>query len=374
MFRKISFLLLILSVTIALISCQSEDKALNPVGNNDPDPDSDWNIPENQIFSGGVPKDGIPSLFSPETIPAAQAGFIDDKDLILGIVVDGVAKAYPHQILDWHEVVNEEFALNNFLTVSYCPLTGTAIVFDGNIAGLRLTFGVSGLLYNNNLIMFDRQTDSHWPQMRLQADQGTLRNTRQIVYPSIETSWGSWKKLFPNTVVLSTNTGHNRPYSTAGSAYPGYSNLNSAPFFGVSFLDDRLPPKQRVHGVFSGEVPDSYETKVYLIDLSQDSRLINDSIDGSPILVVDSGKDNFVVSYLRTLVDGQILTFSLDASSGDFPFTFKDNETSSTWSVLGEAITGPLAGAKLEKTKSFNAYWFAWGVFYLDAEIYQEND
>ncbi len=368
MFRKVSFLLLILSVTIALISCQS-----NPVGDNGPD--SGWNIPENQILSGGPPKDGIPSLFNPEIIPAAQADFIDDKDLIVGIVVDGEARAYPHQILDWHEVVNEEFASNNLLTVSYCPLTGTAIVLDGNNDGLNLTFGVSGLLYNNNLIMFDRQTDSHWPQMRLQSDQGTLRNTKQKVYPSIETSWGSWKKLFPNTVVLSTNTGHSRPYGTSGSAYPGYTNLNSPPFFrnAVGFLDDRLPPKQRVHGVFFSGEPDNYKTKVYLITTSQNSRVINDSIDGNPILVIDNGEKNFVVSYSRNL-NSQTLTFSLNGNVSDFPFIFKDNETSSTWNVLGEAIDGPLAGMQLAKTKSFNAYWFAWGTFYLGAEIYQEND
>jgi len=373
MFRKISFLVLILSVTIALISCQSEDTApVNPVGDNGPD--SDWNIPENQILSGGIPKDGIPSLFSPEIIPATQADFIDDRDLIVGMVVDGKARAYPHQILDWHEVVNEKFASNNLLTVSYCPLTGTAIVLDGNNDGLNLTFGVSGLLYNNNLIMFDRQTDSHWPQMRLQGDQGTLRNTKQKIYPSIETSWGSWKKLFPNTVVLSTNTGHSRPYGTAGSAYPGYTNLNSPPLFrnAVGFLDDRLPPKQRVHGVFFSGGPDNYKTKVYLITTSQNSRVINDSIDGNPILVIDSGEKNFVVSYSRNL-NSQTLTFSMNGNVSDFPFIFKDNETSSTWNVLGEAIDGPLAGMQLEKTKSFNAYWFAWGTFYLGAEIYQEN-
>ena len=168
MFRKISFLLLILSVTIALISCQSEDTApVNPVGDNGPD--SDWNIPENQILSGGVPKDGIPSLFSPEIIPATQADFIDDKDLIVGIVVDGKARAYPHQILDWHEVVNEKFASNNLVTVSYCPLTGTAIVLDGNNDGLNLTFGVSGLLF---------RSFSVWQQVKILL--GGIENRKKL--------------------------------------------------------------------------------------------------------------------------------------------------------------------------------------------------
>ena len=201
---------------------------------------SAWNIPSDQIIGGGVPKDAIPSLFNPTTISASQASYLSDNDLVVGLVVDGQPRAYPWTIMDWHEVVNEDFSDqivnagasgNKKLTVSFCPLTGTGIVFDGNNAGRSLTFGVSGLLYNNNLIMFDRQTDSHWPQMRLRSDEGTLRNTKQKVYPSIETSWGTWKKLHPNTGILSTNTGFDRPYNRPGSAYPGYSSLNSQPFF-----------------------------------------------------------------------------------------------------------------------------------------------
>ena len=148
---------------------------------------SAWNIPSDQIIGGGVAKDAIPSLFNPGTISASQANYLNDNDLVVGIVVGGQPRAYPWTIMDWHEVVNEDFSDpsgNKKLTVSFCPLTGTGIVFDGSNAGRSLTFGVSGLLFNNNLIMFDRQTDSHWPQMRLQSDEGTLRNTKQKVYPS----------------------------------------------------------------------------------------------------------------------------------------------------------------------------------------------
>ncbi len=347
-----------------LVGCSASDDGVSV------DPGT-WNIPENLIFFGGVSKDGIPSLNNPKVIPAVQADFIREPDLVVGLVVDGQARAYPHAILDWHEVVNQSIGGNRF-TLSYCPLTGTAIAFDGRNAGRELTFGVSGLLYNNNLIMFDRQTDSHWPQMRLQCDQGELRNTKQKVIPVIETSWASWKKLYPNTVVLSTETGFDRPYHIAGAAYPGYTGLDSGFLFPVAFRDNRLPNKQRVHGVLGAGDADNYTSKVYLIDLDQPSRVINDVVGGQPIVVVDSGKDNFVVSYSRNAA-GQTLTFELPGEPKTFPFTFRDRETGSIWNVLGEAVDGPLSGTRLEATRSFNAYWFAWAVFYPGAEIYTEN-
>lgn len=345
---------------------------------------SAWNIPSDQIIGGGVAKDAIPSLFNPGTISASQANYLTDNDLVIGIVVGDQPRAYPWTILDWHEVVNEDFSdqlvsqtgsASTRLTISLCPLTGTGIVFDGNNAGRSLTFGVSGLLFNNNLIMFDRQTDSHWPQMRLQSDEGTLRNTKQKVYPSIETTWGTWKKLHPNTVILSTNTGFDRPYNRPGSAYPGYSSLNSQPLFqnSVSFRDNRLPTKQRVHGVIMdgvGSNPGDYTTKVYVIKPENDAQIINDTIAGTPVLVINDGTKNFAVSYSSNL-NGQTLTFTRTNPTESFPYTLTDSETQSTWNVLGEAIAGPLSGEKLEKTLSYNAYWFAWGTFFVGAEIHE---
>jgi hypothetical protein len=361
--EKISILTLLFAVLIIFSSCNTDNLSV---------PFSDWNIPEKDIISGGPAKDGIPSLFNPRTISAAEANYLSDEDLVVGIVVNGEARAYPHTILDWHEVVNEDFSRDKPLTISYCPLTGTSIIFEGNNSGRKLTFGVSGLLYNNNLIMFDRQTNSHWPQMRLQCDQGTLRNTKQKVYPAIETSWGSWKKLQPNTVVLSTNTGFARPYDRPGSAYPGYTDPNAPPLFSnaVSFRDDRLPPKQRVHGVIAGDGPDNYKTRVYVIDRTRQTRIINDSFENEPIVVIDDGKSNFVLSYFR-VVDGTDLTFTLADGNSSFPFTFRDNETGSTWNVFGEAVDGPLSGKKLVRTLSYNAYRFAWATFYIGAEIFE---
>jgi hypothetical protein len=325
-----------------------------------------WNIPENEIISGGVAKDGVPSLSNPAMIPADQTRLPDD-DLVVGIVVGGKPRAYPHPILDWHEVINEDF-MGRTLTISYCPLTGTAVVFDATQLG---HFGVSGLLYRNNLIMFDRSTDSHWPQLRLQCDQGAQKDTKQVLFPSIETSWGVWKKLFPATMILSTNTGFDRHYGITGSAYPGYDSLDSPPLFQQQGIDDRLPFKQRVHGILLGTGPDDYQSKVYPIRETQERRLIHDLVADKAILVVDVGEKNFVISFIRT-VDDQTLTFELNGNSDAFPFKFKDKETSSTWNVLGQATDGPLAGDKLGRPLSFNAYWFAWGAFYQGADIYND--
>ncbi|MFQ5709727.1 MAG: DUF3179 domain-containing protein [bacterium] len=330
---------------------------------------SEWNIPEDEIISGGVAADGIPSLQNPKMISAQEAlqkNYLRDDALVVGIVVAGQPRAYPHSVLDWHEVVNED-AIGIF-TVSYCPLTGTAVVFDGAILG---QFGVSGLLYRNNLIMFDRRTGSHWPQLRLQCDQGQLRDSKMRVLPAIETSWATWRELFPNTVIMSFNTGFNRPYDRPGSAYPGYDALDSQPLFQQKGIDHRLPLKQRVHGVLVGDGPDNYQSKVYLIKETQQRRLIHDLVANEAILVVDVGEKNFIISFLRT-VDGQTLNFELQDNSDVFPFTFKDQETGSTWNLLGEAIDGPLAGKKLRRPMSINAFWFAWGAFYEGAEIYND--
>ncbi|TDI85873.1 MAG: DUF3179 domain-containing protein [Caldithrix sp.] len=360
MLKKLEITTICLVICLLLFGCvgSGEDLSTGPTNS------GEWNIPENEIISGGVPKDGIPSLFNPEMISAEDGSYLIDDALVVGMVVAGQPMAYPHSIMDWHEIVNEDS--NVPFTLSYCPLTGTAVAFDGTVLG---KFGVSGLLYRNNLIMFDRRTDSRWPQLRLQSDQGPSKDTKIRVLPTIETSWGTWKKLFPGTLILSTNTGFNRPYGQPGSAYPGYSRLNSSPLFQQKGIDNRLPPKQRVHGILLGTGPEAYQSKVYLIQETQERRLINDVVANKAILVVDVGEKNFVLSFLRT-VDGQTLTFELAGSADIFPFTFKDKETGSTWTVLGEATDGPLTGKELERPLSINAFWFAWGAFYEGADIY----
>lgn len=177
----------------------------------------DWSIDTDYLrqgcFSG---KDCIPSLENPPRSPVGgeDLEYLDDGDLVVGVWDGKEYSAYPHPILDWHEIVNEDG-----FTISYCPLTGSAIHLkaEGN-------YGVSGLLYNSNLIMYDRSTGSYWPQMLLQSDAGSLKGTELELKPLVETRWGVWRRLFPETKVISANTGYSRNYSHY--PYGSYKSCN----------------------------------------------------------------------------------------------------------------------------------------------------
>ena len=176
-----------------------------------------WLINKNQVYAGTLVADAIPSIDKPDHINYRQRDylsgfFIDEDELVLGIYINGTAIAYPHKILNWHEIVNDKIG-NTTFTISYCPLTGTGISWNRNINGKETTFGVSGLLYNSNLMPYDRNTKSFWSQMRLDCIHGDLINYKAESYTVIETTWKTWKTIFPNTKVLSLNTGYDWDYN-----------------------------------------------------------------------------------------------------------------------------------------------------------------
>ena len=192
-FPKIITAVVVLS-TIILSSC-------NTSGNDSSlDLDSEWLIPASQIVDGGPGKDGIPSLDNPDFIDLSEATFIPDDRMVLGLRVGDEIMAYPHQVLDWHEIVNDE-ADGKSVAVLFCPLTGTGMAWNRNINGTITEFGVSGLLFKNNLIPYDRSTDSNWSQMLQQSVNGTLSGLQTSVYPVVETSWATWKELYPDSRV-----------------------------------------------------------------------------------------------------------------------------------------------------------------------------
>ena len=180
---------------------------------------STHSIPLEEIYGGGPPKDGIPALFDPEFIPGRQAAFLKPGDRILGLEVNGQAKAYPIQILTWHELVNDKIGGQSVL-VSYCPLCGTGMAFDAIVNGRRELFGVSGKLYNSNVLFYDKGTESLWSQIRMEAVTGPLTGTRLIQIPLDLTTWKVWSDRYPDTLVLSRNTGHRRRYGV--SPYKDY--------------------------------------------------------------------------------------------------------------------------------------------------------
>lgn len=184
-------------------------------------------VPAAEILQGGPPRDGIPSLDYPEFISAGDAAFLKSKDRVLGIELNGVARAYPIRILNHHEIVNDAFG-GHAIVVTYCPLCNSGIAFDAKIDGTRLEFGVSGLLYNSDVLLYDRQTGSLWSQIMKTAVAGKMKGTRLAALPLAHTTWRDWVERHPETQVLSNDTGFRRDYKT--DPYQDYRRTGSLMF------------------------------------------------------------------------------------------------------------------------------------------------
>jgi hypothetical protein len=202
-------------------------------------------IPPGRILSGGPPKDGIPALVDPTFVTAAAASYLRDTDRVIGIHDGQMAKAYPLRLLNWHEVVNDRIG-DQAIVVTYCPLTASAVVFDRRIEGEALTFGVSGRLYESNVLFYDRETESLWSQLTGQGVTGEQNGRTLTQVPAIETSWSRWRAEHPETLVLSLATGHRRDYEH--NPYAEY-DASPATMFPTSGNDTRLFIKDRVLGV-----------------------------------------------------------------------------------------------------------------------------
>ena len=329
-------------------SCDSDEQGSNS--------DSEWLIPIGEVFDGGPGKDGIPSIDDPNFDAGASVNFLDDDELVIGIVRNGNAKAYPHSILDWHEIVNDGISDIKY-GLTYCPLTGTGVAWDRNINGELTTFGVSGKLYNTNLMPYDRASDSYWSQLRLDCVSGELVGSQISTFNVIETSWATWKTAYPNTTVLNTDTGFDRNYNDY--PYGDYRTNNSNILFPLSNNDSRLPAKERVLGLIESDTK-----KVYSIELFENGSVIEDQIDGNNIIVIGSKENNFIVAFKN-----KGLT-NLMYLSDQLPVIAEDSEGNRI-TLSGEVVSGPLMGSKLEPQNAFMGYFFAFGTFYKDIEIYE---
>ncbi|MFJ6944098.1 DUF3179 domain-containing protein [Streptomyces wuyuanensis] len=204
--------------------------------------------------SGGPGKDGIPSIDKPRFVPAGKAGFLDDDDPVFGLEYRGEVRAYPQLVLVWHEIVNDTVA-GEPLAVTYCPLTGTTIGFRAPPGVQDLTLGTTGKLVNSNLLMYDRQTGSEWPQLLGTAVSGPLKGTKLDTVPLVWTTWKQWRTAHPDTEVLSTDTGALRSYgSDPYGSYPGRSGyyVKGGLLFPVLATSDRFDDKHVVIGVRVG--------------------------------------------------------------------------------------------------------------------------
>jgi hypothetical protein len=234
-------------------------------------------IPIEQIYGGGPAKDGIPSIDQPVFVSAGAASFVSADDAVLGVAHNSIARAYPIRILNWHEVVNDRFG-NDPVVITFCPLCGTGVAFDSRVDGRVLSFGVSGLLYNSDVLLYDRQTQSLWSQLLGQAISGPMKGRRLTMLALTHTSWADWRNSHPGTEVLSTNTGKVRNY--ARDAYPGYDSSADI-MFPVEFRSAGFHPKERVLGVKIGE-----QTKAYpFVELGKTNGVVSDQVGGTALTI-----------------------------------------------------------------------------------------
>ncbi len=234
-------------------------------------------IPLDQIVSGGPGKNGIPAILKPSFVSASEAIFLADEDRILGITQRNEAKAYPIKILNWHEIVNDTID-GNPVVVTYCPLCGTGIGFDAEAEGQWHTFGVSGLLYQSDLLMYDHQTESLWSQIAMEAVAGPLTGARLTPIFLQHTTWSEWRATHPTTLVLSTRTGHPRNYDR--DPYLGYAQRPDL-MFAVTRLDQRYHQKEWALGVTVNGIAKAYP----FTELRKARLPLTDQVNGRTIRV-----------------------------------------------------------------------------------------
>lgn len=367
MFLRISTLIMIISTVLA---CSSESQA--PAGgttgngtgaNGSNGGASGWLIPQNQVFDGGPGKDGIPALSNPESRQINEISYLNDDDLVLGFTDGIVHKAYPHAILDWHEIVNDKLG-DEKIAVTYCPLTGTGIGWSRTIQGEETTFGVSGLLYNTNLIPYDRLTDSNWCQISFESVNGALIGERADTYFLAETTWETWKQMYPESEVITENTGYSRTYGRY--PYGDYRTNHESILFPVAAMDTRIPAKERVLTIVNDKSARVYRFNTF----DEGPRVKQGTFSGKQIIIAGDKSKNYMVAFENNL-NGKEQTFSaIEAGNGQG--IFKDSD-GNEYDLFGFVIFGPDKGARLNTLEAFMAYWFSLASFYPNVEIFGQN-
>jgi hypothetical protein len=364
--QRLLTLVIIVTIIISLSFLVNNHFFLSAVGDTD---NLKRIIPLEKIVGGGPLKDGIPSIDNPKFVEAKQADFLSDSEIVIGIELDEIAKAYPLQILVWHEIVNDRIG-DIPLAVTYCPLCYSSIVYIRKLGGKTIEFGTSGRLYKNDLVMYDRQPGSIeliglgrdlidagnlWSQMLGQAIVGDKAGEKLTKIPSDVMKWRDWRILQPNTLVLSTDTGYARSYGI--DPYDNYYTSEGT-LFPISNVDNRIFQKEVILGI---EYDGKY--KAYPVEIVRERLVVNDIFDNRGILLFKIGDE--AIRAFEAEIDGQKLTFRLVDNM------FIDEVTGSVWNKQGFAIDGPLKGINLQRAQGHIAFWFAWADFYPKTEVYE---
>ena len=313
------------------------------------------------ILSGGPSKDGIPPIDRPGYITVQKVGnFLNSNDVVFVVEYGDIVKVFPQKILVWHEIVNDVIR-GEKVSITYCPLTGSAMGFRGRIDGIETTFGTSGKLLNSNLVMYDRETGSYFPQILSMSVTGPLKGKTLKEFPVFWTTWEKAKARFPGASILSMDTGFLRPYGS--DPYGSYQKKGTyydsgGPFFPLMSTDNRLEAKEVVVGI-------RWDHSVLAIvkEKIAEKKIVNLRIGNHPIVAFYDNSLDTVRIYSSQL-GKKVL--SLNIKDGKI----KDSESSSEWNVSGKSVNGKMKGTELEPVYSFDVMWFAWVSFYPETEIY----
>ena len=287
---------------------------------------SDALIPAEMILRGGPPRDGIPAIDQPQFDTPADATWLQGDDRVLGVVVGGEPRAYPIRILNWHELVNDRVGTQHF-AVTYCPLCGSGVVFASNIGAGHLVFGISGLLYNSDVLLFDRQTGSLWSQLMQQSISGPLKGTKLPTIPVTHTTWAYWRKQHPDTQVLNRKTGSKRRYSR--SPYGDYDDSARLSFPVTNQAPRTYHPKERVLGVTVGDVHIAY-----------------------PFVELARRQERTRNSMIEVEIEGHVFTLQFHIES----------DTAVLFDKQGELFPATVL------------FWFAWFAFHPDTEVFRADE
>ncbi|MCH8121913.1 MAG: DUF3179 domain-containing protein [Bacteroidetes bacterium] len=343
-------------------------------------PDTDWRTDwaktsiDLSELEASVARDAIPSIDHPRFVSVSEAEqWVGDNEPVILVELDSAARAYPLQVLMWHEIVNDRIG-DTPIVVTFCPLCYSALVFKRSIRGAEYHFGVSGMLRYSDLVMFDRETHSLWQQLSGDAIVGTFAGTVLEQIPAQIISFNQFKSAFPDGLVLSKETGFNRSYGR--NPYKGYDNINERPWLFSGPFDDRLPPMEKVVGVSTPTTQ-----KAYPHSITRKQGVISDEIDGQPIVVFHTEKgatsalDRSSIDksrnigstgvYSSVLPNGQLLTFIRTKDQ------FVDRQTGSTWNITGMAVEGQLKGTRLQSIPHGDIFSFAWFVIHPNSQLYR---
>ena len=344
--------------SLALAACGDDE----PVGVVDDEPVAPACDLDRNLLVADLPPGAIPALDEPAMVGTADPGaaYLDDADRVLGVVVDGQARAYPHPVLDHHEIVTDRVGETVF-TVTFCPLTGSGVALDPFLDGERLRLGVSGMLFANNLVYYDRTTgDVFGPQLSFQGTCTPFQDRTLSLRPLVETSWGQWRRVHPDTKVISRETGFVRNYED--SPYENYKRNDD---LAVDMpVDHSRPLKERVLGIRDGS-RGGRGFPFGALEAEMGSRgAMNLEVKGAATaLFFDAAAGGTAIAF-HAEVGGQTLTF--DAAHADGLWI--DRESESVWNLAGLAVSGPMKGTRLRvRDDAFVVYWFAWRHFQPDA-------